>query len=209
MDNIKKDIFNFIKNNLLAIAGMMFFVGSFAFFMGITMGEVYYPSYSIKNDQICQLAINPQTHQIPQPSATIYASTMIITGFIKIVGAWLMYLAIKKRFISLTLTLHGLGMIVIAIIPGNISPWHFYISVLTYIIGGIYTTALYTVVKSPLRYAFLFFGIVALISLASFYSLIPIIGSGGATTWIYYPHVFCLMGFGAYLLGVKNPDVLK
>jgi hypothetical protein len=61
---------------------------------------------------------------------------------------------------------------------------------LTFISGGIASIAFYQIVKPPLRYVFIFLGLITLTFYfrASFF--IPLIGAGGTERWVAYP-VIC------------------
>ncbi len=173
--------------------------------MGIITGEIYYPAgYNTRNSQISDLgATVPPNSIITQPAATIFNFTMLISGLMISVGNILLHRTNIRWFSTISLGLMGLGIFGVGIFPGNIDPWHGLFSMTTFISGGIAAIASYQIVKPPLRYVFIFLGLITLTFYfrASFF--IPLLGAGGTERWVAYPVVCFLMGFGGYLMNIK------
>lgn len=180
----------------LTIAGLLFFLAGVGYFMGISTAQSFYPLlYDVKNSSICELSLPNQ------PSAMIFNITMIITGILTLISACLIYSTFKKYFLSLFILFHGLGMLFLTIILSN--PWHMLLTIFVFVSGGIAVIIFYKVIDSSFRYVFLCLGIISLVFLLFYFNISPIIGRGGAESWIIYPQVFSMMGFGAYLIGLQ------
>ncbi|HSD57362.1 MAG TPA: DUF998 domain-containing protein [Methanotrichaceae archaeon] len=88
---------------------MLFIVGVLAF-LGIITAEALYPGYSTSQNQISDLgATQPPNSIIMQPSATIFNTTMIISGLLIIATAYYIHLAFRSRDVTVSLALFGLG----------------------------------------------------------------------------------------------------
>jgi hypothetical protein len=73
-----------------------------------------------------------------------------------------------------------------------------------FIAGGISAITSFKIVSSPLKYLFIFLGILTLIFLFGFKYFAPSLGAGGTERWVFYPTLFWLTGLGSYLLGIKD-----
>jgi hypothetical membrane protein len=198
-----------IKSNIrasLSKSGILLFLAGFMIFMGIITGEIFYDSgFTTRDNYIIKLAssLSPET-AIHQPSASIFNYTMIVSGIMVIIATWFVQNVFKKYLSTIPLFLLGAGMSGVGFFPGNIVPWHFIFALIIFISGGIAAITSFKIVCSPLRYIFMFFGIIALVFLLFNKLFIPGLGVGGAERWLFYPIVFWITGLGAYLLGIKD-----
>ena len=187
-------------------SGALLFLAGFLIFMGIITSEIFYKSdYNARDNYISELATESSNdNEIRQPSATIFNSTMIITGIMVMIAAFYTQKVFRKYISTVPLGLLGIGLSGVGIFPGNIIPWHFIFALVIFISGGIAAITSCKIVSSPLRYIFICFGIIALVFLFFNKLFIPGLGAGGAERWLFYPIVFWLTGLGAYLLGIKD-----
>src|SRR2546423_8973351 len=90
-----KDVKNVFERALQKIGGALLFVAGAAILMGIITAEALYPAgYSTSRNDISDLgATRPPHSVIVQPSATIFDTTMILTGLLIIVAAYCMHRA--------------------------------------------------------------------------------------------------------------------
>ena len=77
-------------------------------------------------------------------------------------------------------------------------------ALLLFIAGGIGAITSYKIVSAPLRYIFIFLGIITLVFLIGYKYFVPSLGVGGAERWVFYPELFWMTGLGGYLLGIKD-----
>lgn len=203
--NIAEIITAEIKGSLTK-AGLLLFLAGFIIFMGIITGEIYYPlEYSTRDNYISELAASlpPQTI-IPKPSATIFNVSMIVSGLMIMLAGFYVQTIFKKYLSTIPLGLFGLGLLGVGIFPGNVAPFHGIFALLTFIAGGTGAITSSKIVKAPLRYIFIFFGIIALILTGGSKLFIPSLGVGGTERWLVYSVIFWITGLGAYLLGIKD-----
>ena len=193
----------FMHSSDLNYAGILLFLAGFIALMGIITGEIFYPAgYSTANSEISDLgSTRPPEALIFQPSATIFNSTMILTGILVITGAFFAHRAGWERWSSLLLALVGLGILGVGIFPGNVGTLHGLSAMLTFIGGGIAAVMSSRALLGPFRFIAVLLGCVTLLSLLGMGVLIPVLGDGGAERWIAYPVIFWLTGLGGYFLG--------
>lgn len=192
-----------------AIAGTLLFLAGVIALMGIITGEIFYPEgYSTANSEISDLgATRPPNSIITQPSATIFNTTMMVTGLLVFGAAVFVQMERKNLLATIPLAIFGLGVLGVGIFPGNNAAIHPIFALTTFIFGGIAAIASWPITAPPFRYISALLGIIALFSLfggAFAGILIPLLGDGGTERWVAYPILLWTMGFGAYLLGSRD-----
>jgi len=193
-----------------AIAGASLVFAGFIAFMGIITAEVLYPEYSTRQDISDLGSTLPPDPIIHQPSATIFNSTMLVTGALVLVSVYLLYRTFDRRSFPIALGVFGFGAFAVGVFPGNVTPWHGLAALLTFASGGVTATLSSRVVDRPYSFLCGFMGGVSLLTLASvfFWGLalqsphpLALLGSGGIERWVAYPLIIWLISFGGYLLG--------
>jgi hypothetical membrane protein len=194
-----------IKSSLTK-SGLLLFLAGFMIFMGIITGEIFYKKpFNTRDNYISELGapMPPETIAM-EPSASIFNYTMIISGLMIMIATFFIQRVFKKLITSIPLGLFGIGILGVGIFPGNIAPWHGLFALLLFIAGGLGAIASYKILSAPLKYLFIFFGIVTLVFLIGYKYFVPSLGVGGTERWVFYPEVFWVTGLGGYLLGIKD-----
>jgi len=193
-----------------SIAGVSMVLAGFVAFMGIITAEVLYPDYSTRQDISDLGSTLPPDPVIHQPSATIFNSTMLLTGALLLVAAYYVSRALGRRGFTIALPVFGLAIFAVGVFPGNIQPWHGLAAILTFASGGITAVLSSRVVSRPFSYLCLLLGGISLVVLVSvfFYGLVvggpsPLepLGSGGIERWVAYPLLLWVLAFGGYFQG--------
>jgi len=182
--------------------------------MGIITGEIFYPeelTYTTAQSMISDLGSTvPPNSIITQPSATIFNWTMIISGILILVGNYFLFRYFHDKIAGILIGLLGLGVLGVGVFPGNITPQHPIFSLTTFASGGLSAIYSFRLIKSPLRYMALLFGVICLFFLFTSNMFMPLLGGGGVERWVAYPVVLWFLGFGGYLMGLalteKNGD---
>lgn len=197
------------------IAGFGLVLTGFIAFMGIITAEVLYPNYSTRQEISDLGSTVPPNPIIHEPSATIFNSTMLITGLIVLFSAYFVYRAVSRRGFPLALAIFGFGAVGVGLFPGNVTPWHGLFALLTFFVGGLTVVLSSQVVDRPFS---LLCGLLGGISLAVLGSVfvyelfvggphpLAALGSGGIERWVAYPLILWLLAFGGYLLGAPEMD---
>lgn len=194
-----------IKSSLTK-SGLLLFLAGFMIFMGIITGEIFYKkSFNTRDNYISELGapLPPET-VAQEPSASIFNYTMIISGLMIMTATFFIQRVFKKLITSVPLGLFGIGILGVGIFPGNIAPWHGIFALLLFIAGGIGAITSYKILSAPLKYLFIFFGIITLVFLIGYKYFVPSLGVGGTERWVFYPELFWMTGLGGYLLGIKD-----
>lgn len=187
-------------------SGLLLFLSGFLILMGIITGEMFYTlPFNTRGNYISELAAAlPPNTVTPHTSAAIFNITMIVTGIMVVLAGMLLQKSSKNPIATIPVMLFGTGITGVGVCPGNVVPWHGIFAIVIFLTGGIGAITSFKLVKGPLRYVLICFGIIALILLFFSKKFIPLLGVGGAERWLFYPEVFWIMGLGGYLLGYTN-----
>jgi hypothetical membrane protein len=194
-----------IKSSLTK-SGTLLFMAGFMIFMGIMTSEMLYKApYNTHDSYISELAtVSAATNTLQKNAAHLFDITMIVTGIMVMAAGFYVQKVFKRYISTIPIALTGLGLIGVGVFPGNIAPWHIIFALVIFIAGGVAAIASFRIVKSPLRYFFILFGLTTLTFLFLNKYLSREFGVGGSERWIFYPIVFWLTGLGTYLLGLKD-----
>lgn len=189
-----------------SIAGSIMFVVGAVSLMGIITAETLYPDYSTRQDISDLGSTLPPDPIIHEPSATVFNSTMLLTGALLLIATYFVHRAYNRRTLTVPLTVFGIGIFGVGVFPGNIVPWHGLFAMITFISGGLTVVLSSRIVTPPFSYLCLLFGGISLATLASAVFLqdsspLMALGSGGVERWVVYPLLMWVTGFGGYLLG--------
>lgn len=191
-------------------------LAGFIAFMSIITAEVLYPNYLTRQDISDLGSTIPPNPVIHEPSATIFNSTMLITGALVMISAYFVYRGVKSRGFPLALAVFGFGAFGVGVFPGNVTPWHGLFALLTFFTGGITVVLSSRVVSRPFSFLCGLFGGISLLVLITvfFYGLViggpsslEFLGSGGIERWVVYPLILWVPAFGGYLLAAPD-DIL-
>lgn len=192
-----------------SLAGVALTLSGFVGFMGIITAEVLYPDYSTRQDISDLGSTRPPDPVIHEPSATIFNTTMLVTGAMVVLAAYLLYRVMDRRGFPIALAVFGISAFGVGVFPGNVTPWHGIFALLTFFSGGIAVVLSARVVTRPFSLLCGLFGGISLLVLVSvfFYGLVvrgpsplAFLGAGGIERWVVYPLIVWLPAFGGYLL---------
>lgn len=191
-------------------SGTLMFLAGVVIVMGIITAEIFYPAgYSTSQNEISDLgATRPPNSIIVQPSATIFNTTMMLSGMMLIAAAYFIHGAFRHRLVTGSILLLGLGLLGVGIFPGNNAAIHPLVALLSFVAAGTSAIVSSRVTSAPFRYIAIMLGGITLIFVILVFlfsgMVVPILGDGGTERWIAYPSVLWLIGFGGYLLAKTN-----
>ena len=185
------------------VAGALLFVGAVIFIIGLNVAEQLYPGYSVSLNYISDLGATCRgtTCHIVQPSATIFNSSIFLTGVLLISSAYFIRRGFRTRVLPAFLALAGVGAMGVGIFPEYTGYFHYAAAFIAFAFGGLSAIAAYTIEKPPLRYLSVLLGIVTLTAFVLAISHHDLgLGPGGMERMIAYPFVLWVLGFGGYLM---------
>lgn len=186
--------------------------------MGIITGEALYPApYSTATNTISDLGgtMPSEGGLVLQPSAAIFDATMLVTGPMILVAAYLVHRTFKRWAATIPLGLLGLGVLGVGLFPGNVPVLHPIFALVAFVSGGVAAVLASKVTTAPFRYLSVALGVIALASVVlGFFFLdewafVAALGEGGIERWIAYPVVLWLTVFGGYLMGHPGREPLE
>ena len=199
-----------------SIAGFSMVLSGFIAFMGIITAEVLYPNYSTRQDISDLGSTLPPEPIIHEPSATIFNSTMLLTGALVLISAYFVYRVTFNRAFPLALAIFGFGAFGVGVFPGNVTPWHGLFALLTFFTGGITVILSSRIISGPFSFLCGLFGGISLLMLVSVFLFgliiggphpLEFLGSGGIERWVAYPLILWILAFGGYLLGTSGNNL--
>jgi len=196
-----------------SVAGTVLTLAGLVAFMGIITAEVLYPDYSTRQDISDLGSTRPPDPVIHEPSATVFNTTMLVTGLLVLVAAYSLYRVADRRGFPVALAVFGVGAFGVGVFPGNVAPWHGLFALLTFFAGGVTVVLSSRVVSRPFSLLCGLFGGVSLLLLVSVFVFglvirgphpLEFLGGGGLERWVVYPLILWLPAFGGYLLAASD-----
>jgi hypothetical membrane protein len=188
-------------------AGSLIFVGVVQVFLVGVISEAVYTGYSVGQQYLSELGDWSKAGNF----AVVWDVSVILMGLFVIAGAYFLQRGFKNRLFTSLLVIYGAGNIGAGVVAMNISlSVHTLFALVAMVPVAIAAIMSYRFMKSPLSYASVILGAVALLAIillmlgqgnSDFYLGL---GKGGIERFITYPVSLWLLGFGAYLVGDSN-----
>jgi hypothetical membrane protein len=178
--------------------------------LSIITNEALYPAdrhYSTFANSISDLSgTEPPNSFMVQPNRTLFIATMAICGLFVLTAVYLLWPVVARRRFLVALGIFGIGLVGIAVFPGNVAGWHPLFAFTCFLGGGIAAILSRKILRSPVRYFAATLGTIALLAtvfgIEAFANWGPQaeIGVGGMERWIAYPVLLWLVLLGAELM---------
>jgi hypothetical membrane protein len=199
------------RSRAAKISGLLMVCAGAAILLGIITAESLFPA-SISTSQTTISALGSTWNPggiVHQPSATVFNTTMLVTGAMIVASAVFLYRASRRRGASIAVGILGLGVLLVGLFHGEMvdgepssSGVHPVVSIVSFVAGAAAALLASRVVRGPSRYVSAAFGLIALLALLLQGPLGDGgLGDGGVERWVAYPTVLWLVAFGGYLLG--------
>jgi hypothetical membrane protein len=181
------------------MAGVLFFVAAAQFILGLIVAEALYPGYNISKNYISDLGVGP--------SSMIFNTSVILLGFLSLVGTYFLHRAFNRKTMTLLLTVAALGAMGVGIFTEDSGLMHVFVSFLVFFFGELSAIFSYRLMKHPFSIIVIVLGLTSLIALIlftgnSYFGL----GVGGMERIIVYPILIWMIGFGSFL--IASPEKL-
>ncbi|HVP92623.1 MAG TPA: DUF998 domain-containing protein [Acidobacteriota bacterium] len=201
------------------IAGVLFFLASTQFILGLVVAEALYPSYSVADNYISDLGVGP--------SSIVFNSSAFLFGLLSIIGAYFLPSTTNSRNLIVLLTLMAIGAMGVGIFTSAFSTLiHGIVSLMAFGFGGLSAIASLKVTKLPLSAISVILGMMTLGALALFAAGLVTTGSltssepptsefflgigpGGMERMILYPALIWLILFSGYLITLSEKQEIQ
>lgn len=197
-----------------SVAGALLALTGIGTIMAIVTNEAIYPAdrhYNTFANSISDLSgtLPPNSYMV-QPSRGIFIATMGVAGAMVLAATYLLWSEIERRRVVVGLGVLGVGLVGIAVFPGNVETWHPIFALLCFVGGSITAVMSRKVLAQPVSSFALALGVIALV--ATFFGLETFegwgpqaaIGIGGTERWIAYPVLLWLTMFGTALMHPRH-----
>ena len=202
-----------------ASAGTLLALAGLGIVMSTVTNEALYPAeraYSTFANTISDLSgTHPPDSFMVQPNRAIFIVTMAVAGVFVLAATFLLRSTIERRRVLVALGTLGVGLVGIAIFPGNVEGWHPLFAMASFVGGSVAAIMSRKVLDAPARHVATALGSVALIAtvlgLEVFADAWPqtAIGVGGVERWIAYPVLLWLVLFGTAMMGRCVPGAMQ
>jgi hypothetical membrane protein len=189
------------------VAGALLSITGIGVILATITNEALYPAarhYSTFANTISDLGgTEPPNSYMVQPNRLIFIITMAIAGVLVLVATYLLWGVVERRRFLVALGIFGVGIVGIAVFPGNVATIHPLFSLVCFLGGSVAAILSRKILDVPLRYFAVALGSIAL--LATVFGLESLenwgpqaaIGIGGVERWIAYPVLLWLVLLGA------------
>ena len=180
--------------------GLWLFAGGLEMLFFVHLAEFLYPGYSVSENYISDLGVATTA------SRWVFTAAIILFGSMALVSATLLRQRSKKSLLWPFLGLSGIGAIGVGVFNENYIPEvHALFALMAFLFGNLAPVYSYKMVRPPLSFLFVLLGILGLSALVLFVGSTYLgLGAGGMERMIFYPAMFWILGFGAYMLAEEN-----
>src|SRR6056297_2934569 len=120
-----------------AVAGVALLLTGGISLLGIITAEAYHPDYATTQEISDLGSTAPPDPVSYEPTATIFNGTMLISGALVLVAAYVLSRAGRPRVLWLPLGIFGFGVFGVGVFPGDVTPWHGLFALVTFVSGGV------------------------------------------------------------------------
>ena len=195
------------------IAGVLFFVASAQFILGLVVAEALYSGYSVADNYISDLGVGP--------SSMAFNSSAFLFGVLSLIGAYFLPRTVDFRSLTVLLILMAIGAMGVGIFTSAFTTIHGVMSLMAFGFGGLSAMASFKVSKPPLSAISVILGAMTLGALALFAGGLVTTGSltsskppasefflgigpGGMERMIVYPALIWLTLFSGHLVTLSE-----
>src|SRR5712692_10543217 len=182
-------------------SGVLLFVGSVQFLLGLVVAEEVYPDYRI-SQTISSLGR-------PGPSALIFNSSLFLEGVLVLVAAYFLQKAYRNVLATTFFALGAMGAMGAALFPEDVYNIHLAVSIVSFFVAGLTPFVTLPLQSSPFKYLSISLGTLSFAAAAIlaipqlFYSLgLPY---GAIERIVAYPTLLWVIGFGTQVMS-RNPE---
>ncbi len=185
--------------------GLWLFLGGLELLLFVHLAEFLYPGYSVSKNMISDLAVGPSG------PAIVFTSGLILFGLMALIASYLMRQERTGSRLWLFVGLSGVGAIGVGLVNENWIPLvHALFALIAFLFGNLAAVYSYGLVRRPFSLLCAGLGLIGISALVLTAAEIDLgIGRGGMERMIFYPAMFWILGYGAWLMsegGATEPQ---
>lgn len=203
-----------MRHSPLKIAGALYVVAVFQFFVFELVAETLYPGYSVARNYISDLGatcVNPPSTLhcvVHQPTANIFDASVFVLGLMLLAGTCFVYYGARKRFYCASAAVADIAILFAGVFPENTGWPHAIDSLFVFWFLGISLVLAWTIVNGAvIRYMAVVFGVLTL-----FFNIFDVparlVGAGGQERLLVLSALVGLLSIGGYLTGQDSAQLL-
>jgi hypothetical membrane protein len=183
------------------LSGVLIFLASAQFLIGMLVAESLYPGYSVSQNYISDLGATCRAAcTIVQPSSTIFDSSVFVLGALLVASSYFFRKGSGTLFAPIFLGIAGMGAMGVGLFPETTGTLHEIVSLMAFAGGGLTAVSSFRLIRAPLSFFALVLGSLTLIALVMYADGVYLgLGPGGMERIIAFPVLIWGTGFGAYL----------
>lgn len=186
---------------ILRSPGLLLLVGGLEMLFLIHLAEFLYPGYSVSQDYISELGVGPTTSRV------IFTVALMVFGLMALMASFLLRERDRRSRLWLLLGLSAIGAIGVGIFDmDNFKELHALSALLAFLFGNLAAIYSWKTARPPVSYLFVLLGVIGLSALVLLIGSIDLgLGLGGMERMVFYPAMFWVLTFGAYMLAEGDP----
>jgi len=203
-----------VRHSPLKIAGVLYVVAVFQFFVFELVAETVYPGYSVARNYISDLGatcVNPPSTLhcvVHQPTANIFDATVFLLGLMLLAGTCLVYYGTRKKFYFVSAAVADIAILLVGVFPENTGWTHAIDSEFLFYFLGISLVLAWSIVNGAvIRYMAATFGALTLV-----FNIVDLpagwVGAGGQERLLVLSALVGLLSIGGYLTGQDSAQLL-
>ena len=183
------------------ISGLLLFVGSVQFLLGLVLAEEVYPDYRV--------SMTISSLGRPGHSASIFNSSLFLEGMLVLAAAYFLHKAYSKIPVTTFFALGGLGAMGGALFPEDVYNIHLAISIVSFFAAGLTPFVTLPLQSSPFKYLSISLGTLSFVA-AVILAIPQVFDSvglpyGAVERIVAYPTLLWVIGFGSQLMN-RDPE---
>jgi len=181
---------------VLRSPGLWLFVSALELLLLVHLAEFLYAGYSVSEDYLSELGVGPAA-----PRA-VFVFALVAFGLMALWASFLLRQETPKSRLWLMLAISAIGAIGVGVFDmDNFSALHGLSALLAFLFGNLAAIYSWKSVRPPLSHLFVLLGLIGLLSLALLIVEVDLgLGQGGIERMVFYPAMFWVMTFGAYMM---------
>lgn len=178
------------------VSGLLLFVGSVQFLLGLVLAEEVYPDYRV-SQTISSLGR-------PGPSAIVFNTSLFLEGTFVLVAAYFLYRAYHKISATAFFAVGALGAMGAAWFPEDMYNIHLAFSIVSFFVAGLTPLVTLSLQSSPFKYISISLGTLsfaagAILAVPQLFDSLGI-SYGAVERIVAYPALLWVIGFGTHVM---------